>query len=265
MRELQEAVHAYYEETPRDFPWRRTRDPWSILVSEVMLQQTQVSRVIPKYLSWMERFPDPGVLAAAGLAEVLALWSGLGYNRRAVALRDAARAIVGEFGGRVPRGEAGLRKLPGVGPYTARAIMAFAFGTRVAFIETNIRAVFIHFCFAGLRNIHDRDILPLAEAALAGEDPREWQYALMDYGAALKKIAPNPNTRSAGYVRQARFTGSLRQARGAIVAGLAKGRLGRDVLYESVGMERERFEKALEALVSERIVACEGGIVRIRD
>ncbi len=265
VRELKEAVLAYYRETPRDFPWRRTRDPWAILVSEVMLQQTQTARVAPKYEAWMEAFPDPGALASAKPERVISLWSGLGYNRRALALRDAARIIVERHGGTVPRDERALDDLPGIGIYTARAVLAFAFGENVAFIETNIRAVFIHFCFADRESVSDKEIMVLAEEAAKGEDPREWNYALMDYGAALKRVAPNPNRKSSGYARQSKFEGSVRQVRGAIVRKLSEGPADAEALYAASGAERERFDAALGGLAAERVVVVSDGKISLRD
>lgn len=189
--EFQRSILDFYERQGRDFPWRHTVNPYEILVSEIMLQQTQTERVLPKYLAWLKRFPDVQTLAAAPLADVLALWSGLGYNRRARFLQQACRLISERIakGGTFPDTADELDALPGIGPYTARAVCTFAFNKPEVFIETNIRSVYIFFFFpdaAGLE-VKDSDLLYFIEKTLYRENPRLWYYALMDYGAALKK------------------------------------------------------------------------------
>jgi A/G-specific adenine glycosylase len=257
-------ILSYYRESGRDFPWRRTRDPWDILVSEIMLQQTQTERVIPKYLSWMEAYPDPGALSKAPLAEVLNLWSGLGYNRRALALVRAAAMI--EAAGRFPDGEDALRELPGVGPYTARAVLAFAYCEPVVLIETNIRSVFLHFFFENEDNVNDARLAPLIEATLDREDPRNWYYALMDYGAMLKRIIGNPNSRSAHYSKQKPFADSNRRIRGSILRELGRrGRADADDLAGVMPFARERIVKALGELKAEGFVAESCGVYRLGD
>jgi A/G-specific adenine glycosylase len=201
-------------------PWRETRDPYRILVSEIMLQQTQVDRVRGKYVEFLAAFPDIATLAAAPFERVIAAWQGLGYNRRAVALHRCARILELEHRGRVPDDTAALVALPGIGAATAASIRAFAFDAPVIFIETNIRRVFIHEFFPGREAVADAELLPLVAAALAKRSPREWYYALMDYGAALARQVPNPNRRSKAYTRQSRFEGSDRQIRGAILRAL---------------------------------------------
>lgn len=259
-------MYAEYQERGRVLPWRETRDPWAILVSELMLQQTQVARVLPKYGEWLRRWPDPSSMAAASVAEVLAAWSGLGYNRRALALKAAASIIETEHGGTVPEDAAALRALPGVGGYTAGAVRAFAFGLPDVFLETNIRAALLHWFFPDREGVRDRELLPVAAAVLDRADPRAWHYALMDYGAALKKLAPNPSRRSAHHAVQSRFEGSLRQARGAIVRILsAEGPHEAESIHERCGMERERVANALAALVAEGTVEYAGSLVRVRE
>ena len=171
----------------RDLPWRKTKDPYRILVSEFMLQQTQVARVAEKYEPFIERFPDFASLARAPLGDVIRAWSGLGYNRRALHLRETARIVVSRFDGRLPRGFDDLRALPGIGAATAAEIMNFAFNEPRAFIETNVRAVYIHHFFPGRKKVADAEILPLVERTLDAKNPRRWFYALMDYGVMLKK------------------------------------------------------------------------------
>ena len=213
----------YYRAHKRDLPWRSTRDPYAIMVSEVMLQQTQVDRVIPKYLAWMHRFPTPESLAHASVGDVLKVWQGLGYNRRALNLRRAAGIIVREQNGEFPKDVRAIDALPGIGPYTAGAIGAFAFEVRSAFIETNIRTVYLHFFFNGKTNVRDEELIARIEETLPQENIREWYNALMDYGAMLKRTVGNPNIYSASYAKQSTFKGSRRELRGAILRAAQSG------------------------------------------
>lgn len=221
---FKKAVWDYYGVSGRHaLPWRKTRKPYHILVSEVMLQQTQVDRVISKYKAFIHEFPDFETLYGAPLSSVLVAWSGLGYNRRAKLLKLAAGDIVERFGGRVPKDAEALRSLPGVGEYTAGAVACFAYNEPVVMVETNIRTVFIRHFFPNATDkdrgtkIHDADIRFLVAQTLDHEDPRSWYYALMDYGAHLKKTYGNASRASAHYTRQSAFKGSRRQVRGAIV------------------------------------------------
>ena len=209
----------------RSLPWRETSDPYAILVSEVMLQQTQVTRVGNYYGRFLARFPDPDSLAAAPLGAVLELWSGLGYNRRALALQRAAGAVVREHGGVIPADRDALLRLPGVGPATAGALLAFAFARPAVFIETNIRRLFLHQYFPAAITVPDAALLPLVARTLDRRQPRRWYYALMDWGAALgQQRAGNPNRRSAHYSRQSPFAGSRRELRGRVLRLLAERR-----------------------------------------
>ena len=265
-------VLEYYASRRRDFPWRETRDPWAILVSEVMLQQTQTIRVVPKYEAFLASYPVPAALAEAPTADLLRLWSGLGYNRRALALKAAASEIVTRFGGSLPDDEDWLLSLPGVGPYTARALLAFAFDRPVVLIETNIRAVFIHEFFPGREAVRDAELEPLVREALDRRDPRNWYYALMDYGVMLKTSLPNPSRRSAHHARQSPFADSHRRVRGAILKALAppaptplaEGLLSVE-LAAAIPFARERVEKALGELVAEGFVAERGGRYSLSD
>ena len=214
------AVWDNHRRNRRDLPWRRTRDPYEILVSEVMLQQTQVARVQLKYGQFLAPFPTVRVLAAAAVADVLAAWSGLGYNRRALSLHLAAKMVVDRYEGRIPTSPEELRRLPGIGPATAAAVCVFAFGRPHAFIETNIRSAFIHFFFQESTSVSDADILPLVEKTMDRDDPREWFYALMDYGVWVKKIYGNPNRKSKEHTVQSRFTGSRREVRARALKAL---------------------------------------------
>lgn len=229
---FQKEIWQYYAQNKRDFPWRRPehyKDPYRILVSEVMLQQTQASRVVGKYQEFLARFPTFAALDKTTVAEVIAVWRGLGYNRRAIALKKIA-AIAGERWGRtLPKlSVEELDALPHIGYATACSISAFAWDTSVSFIETNIRRVFIHRFFKGQTNVSDKDILVLVQrtlpsaAVIQGEKgPRQWYYALMDYGSMLKTLVENPNRQSRAYKRQSAFVGSNRQVRGAILTVLS--------------------------------------------
>ena len=217
---FQQQIKRFYNENKRDMPWRDTVDPYCILVSEFMLQQTQTERVLLKYDPFITRFPDFQTLSRAGLKKVLAAWQGLGYNRRAINLKETAEEIISRYSGKVPESTEELIQLPGIGKATAGAILAFVFNKPSVFIETNIRRVFIHFFFQDKKDIQDKEIMPLVEKTLDHENPRHWYYALMDYGTMLKKQGSNPNRKSAHYSRQAPFEGSNRQARGAILRHL---------------------------------------------
>ncbi|MDR0553507.1 MAG: A/G-specific adenine glycosylase [Treponema sp.] len=272
IREFQRVIYSHYDEAGRAFPWREeTAGPWGVFVSEFMLQQTQTERVIPYWKRWMDRWPRPADLAAASLEMVLREWSGLGYNRRARYLWECAGIIAGKFGGVVPGAPESLLPLPGIGPYTAGAVACFAYNYPAVFIETNIRAAIIHFFFhAGERRepVDDRDLFPILKASLDSRNPRKWYWALMDYGAALKKITANPNRASIHYVKQSPFAGSFRQLRGALVKALvSQGPGSAGELLRRIdglpGLERDGLYKALKSLEKDFIVAEQGGVYRI--
>jgi A/G-specific adenine glycosylase len=228
-----------------------------------MLQQTQTDRVVPKYLAWLEAYPVPAALAAAPLAQAISLWSGLGYNRRALALVRAASCLASAD--RFPDDEESLLDLPGVGPYTARAILAFAFGRPVVLIETNIRSVFLHTFHPGEEGVRDSRLVPLVEATLDRKDPRSWYYALMDYGVDIKRREGNPNRRSAHYARQSPFADSKRRIRGGLLKALGEGDRSADELAEGLPFARERVDEALAELRVEGFVAESGGVYRLGD
>lgn len=214
----------YWEKAGRhSLPWRKTVDPYKILVSEIMLQQTQVERVIPKYTAFIKRFPTVRSLARAKLSEVLALWSGLGYNRRAKYLHDAALYIVREHAGKFPREYPSLRAIPGVGQYTANAVRVFAYNEYEVLLETNVRTAIIHHFLKGRKNITDADIERYAAKAAEVQDPREWHSALFDYGSYLKRQGMSHNARAQSYTKQSKFEGSVRQVRGAILRARTRG------------------------------------------
>ena len=217
IQNFRQTVFDHFQLHGRSFPWRETQDPYAIWISEIMLQQTQTDRVVPKYTAFLRAFPTPKALEEAEIQEVLKLWQGLGYNRRGIALHNAAKIIMSEYRGKLPQSEAQLRKLPGIGTYTSAAICAFAYNLPVIMIETNIRRAFIHHFFSDQEGVSDSELFPLIEQAVDHENPRIWYYALMDYGAWLAKQVPNPNRRSKHYTKQGTFAGSNRQLRGMLV------------------------------------------------
>lgn len=214
------SVWRFYRAHKRAYPWRDITNPYHILVSEIMLQQTQTERVIPKYLAFIKRFPTVKRLAAAPLRDVLVLWSGLGYNRRAKHLWYAAQEIVTIHKGRVPGETADLLTLPGIGNYTANAITAFAYDKRSICIETNIRTVFTHHFFKEHKKVSDDAILHLIDLTLPKKNFRDWYYALMDLGASLKRSQKGINAKNVRYVKQTPFRGSRREVRGAVLKAL---------------------------------------------
>ena len=261
---LRRRVYSYYRKRGRDLPWRKTRDPYRIAVSEIMLQQTQVSRVLLKYPLFIRHFPTIQSLARAPLAQVLAVWQGLGYNRRALLLHRFAKQVVSVYNGKSPREIQALRQLPGVGGATAGAICAFAFNQPSVYIETNIRSVFIHAFFKNRANISDAQLMPYIAKALDRKNPRKWYSALMDYGVYLKEIAGNPSRRSLHYVRQSPFEGSNRQIRGRILKIiLQKKRIQERALSARLGCDTARLRPIVEALQSEGLILKSGAWVGI--
>lgn len=237
----------------RDLPWRRTYDPYAIWISEVMLQQTQVSRVDGRWQRWLERFPTVDALAAAAPSDVLEEWQGLGYNRRALSVHRAAQAI-SEAGGVFPQDPKELVKLPGIGPATAAGIRAFAFNLHGVYLETNVRTVFLHELYPQAEGVPDSELVPLVEltcpASIAGAadaaatelTPRSWYYALLDYGAYLKKTIPNPSRRSKSHVKQTRFEGSHRQKRAELLRVLLAHKDEGGAAFETLHQELCQIE-----------------------
>lgn len=254
----------HYNAKKRDFAWRTTSDPYHILVSEIMLQQTQTHRVVPKYAAFIEKFPTVIDLANAPLADLLFMWQGLGYNRRAKSLHAACKAIVHTHNGIFPNTPEELIKLPGVGPYTSGAVCTFAFNKPHVFIETNIRAVFIYFFFQHKSQIHDKELYPLIQETVDTKNPREWYYALMDYGVLLKKKLPNPARKSAHHAVQSKFEGSDRQIRGAVIRLLTETvALSYENIILSIGKEEERIKKILYQLCKEKMILEHNNLFRL--
>jgi len=224
-----------------------------------MLQQTQVERVIPFYNAFLTTFPTVQDLAKAPLADVLRAWQGLGYNRRAKMLHAAAKQAVEVWKGRFPKTAAALKTLPGVGPYTACAVAAFAYNADGIFIETNIRTAVTHHFFADKKNISDSDILPVLEEAFPKGKSREWYAALMDYGAHLKRSGVRINNKSKHYTKQSTFAGSAREVRGGILRALSEKPCKKSVLVQQFGAER-----ALQVQEQLTKLEAEGFIVKRR-
>ncbi len=253
--EFQQMVLSYYNNYGREMAWRDTTDPYLILVSEIMLQQTQVERVRIKFPEFIETFPDFASLAVAPLDNVLSVWQGMGYNRRAIALQKCAIRVMNEYDGILPADVDILATFPGIGRATASSIAAFAFNLPVVFIETNIRRVFIHFFFTGNETVSDAEIIPVVTRALYKKNPRIWYWALMDLGSALKKRVPNPNRRSAHYTRQPPFEGSDRKIRGAILKLLLKEySLEDEEIFGYVAEDPHRVRKILGDLEGEGFI-----------
>jgi len=257
LTDFQKTIWDYFATHQRPMPWREpeldgTFDPYKILVSEMMLQQTQVSRVIPKFREFTQAFPTGQDLAATSIGEVLKIWSGLGYNRRAKFLWQAAQKVVQDFGGQFPQDLHNLQQLPGVGANTAGAILAYAYNQPAIFIETNIRTVFIHHFFQGQTSVPDSAIRPLLEKVLQRQPPRQFYWALMDYGTYLKATAGNASRASKGYVKQTAFQGSRRQIRGQVLRLLTTQAYNGEDLAAVIG--DNRLEAVLKDLIQEQLI-----------
>jgi A/G-specific adenine glycosylase len=257
--EFPELVWHKAQELYRDMPWRDDPSFYHVLVSELMLQQTQVARVLVKFDEFMQAFPTIEALARASLGDVLRVWQGLGYNRRAKFLHEAARYVV-THGQPMTRDE--LERLPGVGRNTAGALMNYVYEIPTAFIETNIRTVYINHFFVSQESVSDPEILAVVEATIDREHPREWFWALMDYGAFLKGQGAGGLTVSKHYRKQSPLRGSVREVRGQIIARLVEGDCTLDMLVDAVSHD-ERFELALSGLLSDGLIERHGVIVHL--
>lgn len=260
--EFQELIHAKGAELWRDMPWRGDTRPYFVLVSELMLQQTQVDRVIPKFNAFIERFPDERVLADAPLADVLLLWNGLGYNRRAKYLHDAAKKIRDDFIGEFPKTYDALLRLPGVGPGTAGAIMTYAYNRAVPFIETNVRTVYFHHFFKEGDKVTDKQLQRLVDDTIDAKSPREFYWALMDYGSSLKRQGLGRLQQSHHYKKQPPLEGSVRQVRGMIIRLLTEYDATYDNLQKNAPAD-DRFVPALEGLLRDGLVSKQGDVYHL--
>lgn len=251
IKKFKTVVWDYYHAHGRDLAWRHEPlDAYAILVSEIMLQQTQVSRVIPKFTKFLDVFPTIHVLSEAPLADVLRAWSGLGYNRRAKYLHDAAKLLKTKQVWTL----SDLIACKGIGYNTAAAIMTYAYNESILFIETNIRTVYIHHFFNQSIKVFDKDLLPILEATMDRERPREWHWALMDYGSFIKSSVGNAARRSEHYAKQPAFEGSERQVRGYVIKLLGTGPKGFEQL--SVDIPDNRLKIILNGLVSDGLIEC---------
>ena len=253
-------IWKYYKENKRILPWREEISPYGVVVSELMLQQTQVSRVLVKYPDFLDKFPDFATLATAPFDKLLRVWQGMGYNRRAKYLQQIAQKITEEYGGVLPEDTSILETFPGIGPATASAIITYTYNKPEVFIETNIRRIYIHHFFSDAEGIADTDIFPFVAKTVHTENPREWYYALMDYGTALAKTVENPNRRSKHYTKQSKFEGSNRQVRGSILKALLEnGPLTKEDMVMVTTFERDRVYPVLDELAQEGFVKEERG------
>lgn len=260
---FQKIVYAHYDNNRRDLPWRSTRDPYVVMVSELMLQQTQVDRVIPKYLSFLRRFPTAQSLAHARLADVLSEWQGLGYNRRALYLKRTCELVEKDFAGDMSRALRSEIKLPGIGPYTRGAIRTFTWNEPHVFIETNIRSVYIHHFFPKKRKVPDSAILHVIDETLYRNNPRKWYWALMDYGSHLKRTVANPSRKSKHHIKQSKFEGSNRELRSQIL----KAVLTKPETIESLHIKLRKplldIDRNLRAMKREGLVREKNGVYTI--
>lgn len=247
----------------RSLPWRLTKDPYKILVSEIMLQQTQVDRVIPKYNAFVKRYPTCQKLSQASLGEVLREWQGLGYNRRAKMLHECATIVVRDYLGILPKTYRDLITLPGVGAYTASAVMNFAYNSATPMIETNIRSVYIHYFFKDKPKILDSELMQFIISTTEYEKPRDWFYALMDYGVHIKKLYGNQNVYSKHYIKQKPFKDSDRQIRGLILKLLAHKPVTKKTFSTKLTFDQKRIDEQLKALISEGLVIKVGRTYRL--
>ena len=260
--EFVELVWGHYKSYAREMPWRNPEedgsfDPYKILVSEFMLQQTQVERVLPKFTAFIARFPTLEGLAEAELSDVIELWVGLGYNRRAKYLHDAAKQLVNvDF----PKSVGELISLKGIGENTAAAVLTYSFNTYHPFVETNIRTAYIHNFFPNERSVMDKQILELLDTTATKDNPREFFWALMDYGTHLKKSGVRNNAKSKHYTKQSKFEGSQRQLRGRILKKAQKNRSIENIHEE---FKDERLDGVLDSMQSEGLIKLQDGRIHI--
>lgn len=268
--EFQKMIWKFYRLYGRhDLPWRKNTSSYAVTVSEIMLQQTQVDRVIPFFKNWMKLFPNWKQLSIAKQNDVLRAWKGLGYNSRALRLHALVKEVVKKYNGRLPNDRSKLESLPGIGLYTAGAIRAFVFNEPEVFIETNIRRVFIHHFFADAENISDQEIFPLIKKSLETRnlklETRDWYWALMDYGSVLAKQIPNPNRKSKHYTKQSKFEGSDRQLRGKILELLLENKkLSIGELTKQLKEKKIRIEKIVKSLEKEGFIVVQKNIIYLK-
>ena len=265
IKTFQTIISSFFKQNGRKFPFREDTTPYNVLISEMMLQQTQTGRVTTKYLEFKQEFPDFASLAHAPLDLVLKRWQGLGYNRRAIALKKIAEIVIDNHEGVLPDDIGILKTFPQIGHNTASSIAAFAFNKPVVFIETNIRRVYIYFFFPKRKNIDDNEIFPIVEQTLDKDNPKKWYYALMDYGVMLKKQHPELHKRSKHYKKQAPFKGSNRQIRGKILKLLIKSsEISLNYLSETLNIDPEKLRLILSQMEKEGFLKYQNNQISIK-
>ncbi|MFX1344377.1 MAG: A/G-specific adenine glycosylase [Promethearchaeota archaeon] len=260
IEQFRSIICSYFKQQGRNFPFRKNITPYNVLVSEIMLQQTQTGRVAEKFLNFIEKFPNFSILSKASLEDVLKVWQGLGYNRRAIALKKIAEIVVDDYNGELPNTVESLKKFPQIGHNTASSIVAFAYNKPTIFIETNIRRVYIYFFFPSKNNIKDKEIIPILEKTIDIKNPREWYYALMDYGVMLKKTFPDLNKRSSHYRKQTSFKGSNRQIRGELLRMIIKKKS-----LTITDIEKELKDASVKRIISVLSQLQKEGFLRIKN
>jgi A/G-specific adenine glycosylase len=261
IKRFQQKVFSFYQQYGRELPWRNTTDPYQILVSELMLQQTQVSRVVPYYEQCIARWPTLDALASASRADVLKAWIGLGYNTRAVYLHQAVQKIVAEFDGDVIAAMKQYEEIPGVGRYTAHAVQIFSTNADLVTVDTNIRRIFIaEFHLA--EDLSTRELWVVAEACLPQGRSREWHNALMDYGA-LQQTAKKTGIRPTS--QQSQFKGSDRQLRATVLRLLLSGQSSFDAIHRAVGGEQRRLKKILSKMIDEELLVMQKTCYQVKE
>jgi A/G-specific adenine glycosylase len=247
-------VYDYYHKHGRNFCWREDITPYKVFVSEIMLQQTQTSRIEIRLPLFLKTFPTLESLASASTAEVLTAWQGLGYNRRGLYLHQTAKTLVSDFNSIIPKDPLILKKLPGIGDYTSCSIVTFAYNCPTVFIETNIRTVYLHHYFQGKTQVSDKEIIELIQQDLDMIDPRSWYYALMDYGVYIKSQFGSLNHQSKHYRKQSKFEGSNRQVRAKILKYLLKKPMTQLELQRLFEEKEFRVLSNIEALQKEGMI-----------
>lgn len=263
-KEFQKIIWDYYAQNKREMPWRHTDNGYYVLLSEIMLQQTQVPRVMIKFKQFVEVLPNFRALAQSSLQMLLGVWQGLGYNRRALYLQKTAQLVVNNHNGIIPKSSTILETFPGIGKATASAITVYIYNIPHVFIETNIRRIFIHHFFQDETNIDDKKILPLVAETIDEDNPRDWYYALMDYGSVLPRKVVNPNRKSKHYSIQSPLEGSDRQIRGLIIKQLLQKPLNAFSLANSIVKDESRVKKILTKLRNEGFVIEDEGVYKIK-
>lgn len=256
-KEFRKMLYDWYKKNGRhDLPWRQTTDPYSIFISELMLQQTQAPRVVPKYEAFLKKFPTSKVLARANTQTILQYWQGLGYNRRALFAQRACIEIEKAHKGIFPKSRDTLTSLPGIGPYTARAICVFAYNQSELVIETNVRTVIIHHFLQNKENVTDSEIESILKEIVDTKNPRKFYSAMMDYGTYLKQQGIKTHRKSTTYQKQSKFEGSFRQIRGQLVKVYASGgyKNAQKLIRNQEKTVQNDYKKALELLVKEGII-----------